>query len=113
MSEQGKKRRLEDYLEDEDSECKAFEPPPENKGMPFTCICFEGAFYTTDEDGFFLHRDKTSNKMRLYRCEVNEMKDVVFVFIRNLSEEEALRLENIEDVNVHNDLTKNNRSLYY
>ena len=112
MSDTGKKRRLEEYLEDENVESKAGEVT-ENRGMPFTCICFEGRFYTTDEDGFFLHRDSATNKIRLYRTEVNEMKDVEFVFIRNLSEEEALRLENIEDVNVHDDLTKNNRSLYY
>lgn len=110
MSNNAKKRRLDEFLEDGCVESKSSE---ENRGMPFTCICFEGSFYTTDEDGFFLHRDVTSRNIRLYRCEVNEMKDVEFVFIRNLTEEEALKLENIEDLNVHKDLSKNNRSLYH
>lgn len=114
MPDNIKKRRIEEVVgvDEGEDECKAFDPP-ENKAMPFTCICYEGAFYTTDEDGFFLHRDSVTKKMRLYRCEINEMKDVVFVFIRSLTDTEALQMENIEDLNIHTDLSKNNRSLYY
>ena len=106
-----KKRRREDGEEGVE-EAKDFDAP-ENTSMPYTCICYNGAFYTTDQDGFFLHRDPNTKKMGLYRCEVNDMKDVLFVLIRDLTDNEALQLENIEDINHHVDLSKNNRSLYY
>ena len=112
MSDNSKKRRIEEVLSDGSEEQKSYDAP-ENSAMPFTCICFEGSFYTTDESGYFLHRDEKDHKFSLYRCEVDPMKDVVFVFQRGLTDTEALHMENVEDLNHHVDLSKNNRSLYY
>lgn len=88
---------------------------PKNEPLPFTCICFDGKFYTTDNDGYFIHNvcKGNSSKLPLYRCEVNPQKDVIFTFIRNLSETEMLQIENIEDVNVLRDLSDRSSSLFY
>ena len=114
----GKKRRLDDVEADETAFEEAYklalDPPSVNDPMPYTCICFEGKFYTTDSDGYFIHNvpDKLG-KVPLYRCEVNPQMDVVFSYIRNLNETEMQFLETTDDVNVIRDLTKHNKSLFY
>lgn len=80
-------------------------PSPENPNspMPFTCICYEASFYTTDENGYFIH--KTNEGIKLIRCEETPERNVIFTFIRSLSETEIALFDHIDDVNVHRDLT--------
>ena len=81
------------------------------KPLPFTCICYDGQFYTTDNCGHFIHTRARENK--LMRCEVDEeSQEVRYTFIRSLTETEVTNIENIEDVNVHTDLTSVDRSFY-
>ena len=73
------------------------------KGMAFTCICFGGKMYTTDEDGHFLHPDPEAGHYKLYRCEVNEMMDVVFTLLRSVNDAELAHMEHKDDLNVMHD----------
>ena len=83
------------------------------KSLPFTCICYRGRFYTTDNCGHFIHTsEKCENQ--LMRCEVDEeSQEVQYTFIRTLNDAEVATLENVDDINVINDFTKFNKSLYY
>ena len=109
MDDTTKKRRLEanddgDNAPDHESAIKP---------LPFTCICYDGRFYTTDDCGHFIHASNDC-KNKLMRCEVDEeCQQVQYTFIRSLSDNEVATLENVEDINVVNDLTKFNKSLYY
>jgi len=48
------------------------------------------------------------------RCEVDEeSQEVQYTFIRTLNDAEVATLENVDDINVINDFTKFNKSLYY
>jgi hypothetical protein len=106
----GKKRKIEEVNDAMEEELG----PSKNDPMPYTCICFKGKFYTTDTGGHFVHNvADANNKVALYRCESTPQGDVVFTFIRNLSESEMLHLENDWDVNVIANLEKNNKSLFY
>jgi hypothetical protein len=83
------------------------------KSLPFTCICYGGRFYTTDDCGHFIHTSE-KRENRLMRCEVDEeSQEVHYILIRTLNDTEVNTLENVEDMNVVNDLTKFNKSLYY
>ena len=106
-----KKRRFEDVGGSSLGESQL----PQNDPMPFTCICFEGKFYTTDNEGYFIHNvlQDESRMVPLYRCEVTPSKDVIFVLIRHLNETEVQFLETTDDLNCLTDLSKNNRSLFY
>lgn len=84
--------------------------PPEKEMTPvkFTCLCFKGCFYTTDDSGFFVHYNKETKLSELFRCEYDpddwEMK-VNFIFIRNLNDTELMAFDNINEVNVLNNQT--------
>jgi len=77
--------------------------------QPYTCICFEDKFYTTDQTGFFLH------KMKYYRCVTDEQHNIKFNFIRDLDVAEVCALQSLDmdEINVIKDLTTNNKSLLY
>jgi len=93
-----KKRKIESYDYNESKEVKEMAPP-----MPYTCICFGGAMYTTDQDGMFVHREKDSfNVSKLYRCQVDAFKEIQFVHIRDLSDNELVHFENADCVNAMN-----------
>jgi len=115
-NESGKKRRLEDL---EECEVESGAEEMKNEPMPYTCICFEGKFYTTDGEGYFIHNDTSKHvgdqikRVPLYRCEVDPQRNVVFTFIRHLSESELLHLENTGDINAIENLSKHNKSLFY
>jgi len=96
MSRSNKRPRVDYKPFDEDCD--------EAKGQPFTCICFQepgeskGEFYTTDENGYFLHGSK------YYRCEVDENKEIHFRFVRTLQDDEMNHLHTIGgDLNVIED----------
>lgn len=106
----GKKRKIDDVDDAMEEEVEGLK----NEPMPYTCICFKGKFYTTDNGGYFIHNVlDVNNKVPLYRCECTPQGDVVFTFIRNLSESEMSHLENEKDINSVVNLTKNNKSLFY
>jgi len=111
-SEDNKKRRLE-AVEADDEEMEPL--LPKNDPKPYTCICFEGKFYTTDSQGYFIHNvlKEGTRTVPLYRCECDPQRNVVFTFIRHLTESEVLQLENVEDINCIENLAKHNKSLYY
>lgn len=83
--------------------------------QPFTCICFSeknesaGNFYTTDQNGFFLHGKK------YYRCVTDAEQEIKFLFIRELDIAEICALQSLdcEDINVIKDLSANNKSFLY
>jgi len=83
-----------------------FVPKRDLEAVKFTCICFMGEFYTTDNDGFFLHKGD------LYRCEMKENKEVLFTHIRSLNSEEMNSIEIVDDLNCIKDMTNCNTSLY-
>jgi hypothetical protein len=77
-----------------------------NEPMAFTCICFEGKFYTTDDMGHFIHKREEDMMHKLYRCEMEtSTADIKFVFIRSLSDTELSHFENVDDVNVIRDVS--------
>jgi len=94
---------------------KMMELPKGELPQPYTCICFsedsdkESSFYTTDQNGFFLHKKK------YYRCVTNEDMEIQFKFIRELDLAEIVALQSLdaEDINVIKDLSSNNKSLLY
>jgi hypothetical protein len=98
-----KRKRLSTIEEEGVEEGKATDPV--NDPMPFTCICFDGKFYTTDDSGFFIHIKEGMYKPKLYRCEVDPAKNVVFTFIRHLEQSEISLFDNINDVNVVKDIS--------
>jgi len=78
-----------------------------NEPMAYTCICFEGKFYTTDDMGNFIHKQPNQRMHKLYRCEMKHgTLQIQFIFIRSLSESELMNFENVNDVNVIRDLTQ-------
>lgn len=94
---------------------KMMELPPDEVAQPYTCICFsephetQPNFYTTDQNGFFLHKKK------YYRCVMNGDMEISFKFIRELDLPEIVALQSldVEDINVIKDLSTNNKSLLY
>jgi hypothetical protein len=77
-----------------------------NEPMAFTCVCFEGKFYTTDDMGHFIHKRDEDMMHKLYRCEMeNSTSEVKFVYIRSLNDTELSHFENVNDVNVVRDIS--------
>lgn len=110
---------LEEYKEREEEKIMSMfatvkDKENPNEPMAFTCICYEGKFYTTDDMGHFIHKGKTDMTHKLYRCEMDKTNsNVGFVFIRNLDDTELCHFENADGVNVIRDISSNDKSLYY
>lgn len=71
--------------------------------LAFTCICFEGKFYTTDNQGMFAHIT-AEGLPKLYRCGELPHGEVVFTFIKTLSAAEMNSLEHIGDLDANTSL---------
>ena len=110
-----KRKRDNAYISSNPDAYKMMELPADEIPQPYTCICFSEPgddytnFYTTDQNGFFLHKKK------YYRCILNEDMEIKFKFIRELDIAEIVALQSldVEDINVIKDLSKNNKSLLY
>jgi len=110
-----KRSRAEDPKNDADL-YKLMELPPGEKPQPFTCICYsekdekEHNFYTTDQSGFFLHKNK------YMRCIADENHDIHFKFIRELDLAEICALQSLDcgELNVIENLSggRNNSFLH-
>lgn len=109
-----KRKRTDSFIPSVDA-YKLMELPKDEIPQPYTCICFsepgekDTNFYTTDQNGFFLHKKK------YFRCVMNEDMEIQFKFIRELDIAEIVALQSldIEDINVVKDLTSNNKSLLH
>jgi len=110
MVAETKRKRCEGIEETKDAFpmlAKAKDVDNPNEPMAFTCICFEGKFYTTDDMGNFIHKDPNHRMHKLYRCEMKrDSSEIQFIFIRSLSDIELMHFENVNDVNVIRDLSK-------
>lgn len=88
---EGKRKRLETDVDG--TQIAEAENP--NKPMPYTNICYDGALYITDEEGHFMH--KMEQGIRIMRCEQTPERNVVFTFIRNLSDAEVEYIQHVND----------------
>ena len=93
-------KRKRDHRDIDGEQVKEVQP---DSPLAFTCICFEGCFYTTDNQGMFAHVN-VEGVPKLYRCGELPHGEVVFTFIQALSAAEMNSLEHIGDLDANTSL---------